>query len=153
MKQCRGMGSWERRGDRASGEGWTHTCTQWHFKKSPQGWLHPQMSDSLRPHGLYCPWNSPGKNTGVGSLSLLQGVFPTQGLNPRLLHCRRILDQLSHKGSPLTYSSSAPKYFVILMWIPLTYMYYLVVHLKILFATGILQRYCRFNSRLLQYLQ
>ena len=36
------------------------------------------MSDSLQPHGLYSPWNSPGQNTGVGSLSLLQGIFPTQ---------------------------------------------------------------------------
>ena len=58
------------------------------------------MSDSLQPHGLYSPWNSPGQNTGVGSLSLLQGIFPTQGLNPGLLHCRWILYQLSHKGSP-----------------------------------------------------
>ena len=41
------------------------------------------VSDSLRPHGLYSPWNSPGQNTGVGSLSLLQGIFPTQGSNPR----------------------------------------------------------------------
>ena len=40
------------------------------------------MSDSLWPHGLYSPWNSPGQNTGVSSLSLLQGIFPTQGLNP-----------------------------------------------------------------------
>ena len=45
------------------------------------------------------PWNSPGQNTGVGSLSLLQGIFPTQGSNPCLLHCRRILYQLSHKFS------------------------------------------------------
>ena len=37
------------------------------------------VSDSLRPHGLYSPWNSPGQNTRVGSLSLLQGIFPTQG--------------------------------------------------------------------------
>ena len=58
------------------------------------------MSDSLRPHGLYSPWNSPGRNTGVGSLSLLQGIFPAQGSNPGLLHCGRILYQLSHKGSP-----------------------------------------------------
>ena len=36
------------------------------------------VSDSLRPHGLYSPWNSPGQNSGVGSLSLLQGIFPTQ---------------------------------------------------------------------------
>ena len=42
-----------------------------------------------------CPWNSPGQNTGVGSLSLLQGIFPTQGSNPGLPHCRRILYQLS----------------------------------------------------------
>ena len=49
-----------------------------------------------------CPWNSLGQNTGVGSLSLLQGIFPTQGLSPGVLHCRRILYQLSHKGSPRT---------------------------------------------------
>ena len=60
------------------------------------------MSNSLWPHGLYSPWNSPGQNTGVGSLSLLQGIFPTQGSNPGLPHCRRILYQLSHKGSPWT---------------------------------------------------
>ena len=58
---------------------------------------HSVMSDSLRPHWLYSPWNSPGQNTGVGSLSLLQGIFQTQGSNPGLLHCRRILYQLSHK--------------------------------------------------------
>jgi len=58
------------------------------------------VSDSLQPHGLYSPWNSPGQNTGVGSLSLLQGIFPTQGLNPGLPHYRQILYQLSHQGSP-----------------------------------------------------
>ena len=57
------------------------------------------MSDFLWPHGLCSPWNSPGQNTGVGSLSLLQGIFPTQGSNPGLPHCRRILYQLSHQGS------------------------------------------------------
>ena len=41
------------------------------------------MSDSLQPHGLYSPWNSPGRNTGVGSLSLLQGNLPTPGVEPR----------------------------------------------------------------------
>ena len=61
---------------------------------------HSVVSDSLRPHVLYRPWSSPGQNTGVGSLSLLQRIFPTQGLNPGLLHCRLILYQLSHKGSP-----------------------------------------------------
>ena len=44
------------------------------------------MSHSLRPYGLYSPRNSPGQNTGVGSLSLLQGIFLTQGSNPGLLH-------------------------------------------------------------------
>ena len=58
------------------------------------------VSDSLQPRGLYSPWNSPGQNSGVGSLSLLQGIFPTQGSKQGLLHCRRILCQLSHKGSP-----------------------------------------------------
>ena len=59
---------------------------------------HSVVSESLRSHRLYSPWNSPGQNTGVGSLSLLQGIFPTQGLNSGLPHCRRILHQLSHKG-------------------------------------------------------
>ena len=58
------------------------------------------VSDSLRHHGLYSPWNSLGQNTGVGSLSLLQRIFPTHGSNPGLPHCRWILYQLSHKGSP-----------------------------------------------------
>ena len=56
--------------------------------------------DSLWPHGPYSPWNSPGQNTGVGSRSLLQGIFPTQGSNPGLPHCRRILYWLSHQESP-----------------------------------------------------
>ena len=56
---------------------------------------HSVMSNFLQPHGLYSPWNSPGKNTGVHSLSLLQGVFPTEGSNPGLPHCRPILYQLS----------------------------------------------------------
>ena len=55
---------------------------------------------TLKPHGLYSPWNSPGQNTGVGRLSLLQGIFPTRGSSPGLPHCRWILYQLSHKGSP-----------------------------------------------------
>ena len=61
---------------------------------------HIVLSDSLWPHGLYSPWNSLDQNTGVGSLSLLQGIFPTQGLNPSLPYCGQILYQLSHKGSP-----------------------------------------------------
>ena len=54
------------------------------------------LSDSLWPHGLQSPWNSPDQNTGVGSLSLLQGIFPTPGWNLGLPHCRHILYQLSH---------------------------------------------------------
>ena len=70
------------------------------------------VSNSLWLHGLYNPWSFPGQNTGVGSLSLLQGIFPTQGSNPGLPHCRQIIYQLSHKGSPrilewVTYASSS----------------------------------------------
>ena len=50
---------------------------------------------------LLCPWDSPGKNTGVGCHALLQGIFPTRGSNPSLPHRRRILYHLSHQGSPL----------------------------------------------------
>ena len=57
------------------------------------------MSYSLQPHGLYSPWNSLGQNTGVGSLSLPQGIFPIQRSNAGLLYCRQILYQLSHKRS------------------------------------------------------
>ena len=49
------------------------------------------------PMDLYSPWNSPGQNTGVGKHSLLQEIFPTQGSNPGLPHCRQILYQMSHK--------------------------------------------------------
>ena len=103
------------------------------------------LSDFLRPHGLYIPWNSPGQdtglgslsvlqdvpkpgieprspalqgdslpakpqgkasNTGVGSLFLLQWIFPTQESNRGLLHCRRILYQLSCQGTPIFIFSS-----------------------------------------------
>ena len=76
------------------------------------------VSDSSRPHRQYSPWNSPGQNTGVGILSLLQGIFPTHGSNPGLPHCRQILYQLSHQGSrkvlewvacPFSSGSSQPK--------------------------------------------
>ena len=63
------------------------------------------MPDSLRPHGLQltrllCPRDFPGNDTGMGCHFLLQGIFPTQGLNLGLLHCRQILYQLSYKGNP-----------------------------------------------------
>ena len=62
---------------------------KWKWKLLSCVWLSATLST----------WNSPGRNTGVGSLSLLQGIFPTQGSNPGLLHCR-ILYQLSYEGSP-----------------------------------------------------
>ena len=54
------------------------------------------LSDSLRAHGPYSPWDSPSQDTGVGGLFLLQGIFPIQGLTPRPSHGRH---KLSHKGS------------------------------------------------------
>ena len=84
-----------------------HSTWQWFsvscgkiFPVESQIESHSVVSDSLQPHGLYSPWNSSGQNTGVGSLSLLKGILPTQGLNPDLLHCRQIIYQLSHQGSP-----------------------------------------------------
>ena len=72
------------------------------FPPGPPGKpLTPRESHSVMSHSLHPMdrswWNCPGQNTGVGSLSLLQGIFPTQGWNPGLLHCRRILDQLSRQ--------------------------------------------------------
>ena len=75
-------------------------CFQCRGKKSES---FSVVSNSLRPHGLYSPWNSPGQNTGVGSLSFLQGIFLTQELNQGLLHCRRSLYQLSYQKSPYIY--------------------------------------------------
>ena len=86
--------------------GWHHRLNE-HVSES-----YSAVSKSLQTHGLYSPWNSPGQNTEVSSLSFLQGIFPTQGLNPGLPHCRWILYQLSHQGSPrilewVTYSFSS----------------------------------------------
>ena len=63
---------------------------------------------------LLCPWNCPGKNSGVGSHSLLQGIFPTQGSNLGLLHWRQILYHMSYQGNPYK-----GKYFMFLYWIPM----------------------------------
>ena len=76
--------------------GWSESCSV--------------MSDSLRPHGLFSPWNSLGQNTGVGSFSLLQAIFPTQGWNPGFPHCRQMLYQLSHKGSPFRKDAHSEKH-------------------------------------------
>ena len=66
-----------------------------HFQKNSESLS--VMSDSLRPHGLYSPWDSPGHITGVGSFSLIQRIFPTKGSNSGLLHCRWIIYQLNHR--------------------------------------------------------
>ena len=65
------------------------------------------VSDSLWSHGLYSSWNSPGQNIAVGSLSLLQGIFPIQGSNPGLLHCRWTLYQLGNELSVSECSDSS----------------------------------------------
>ena len=77
---------------------WQVTVFIWCYRSESES--SSVVSDSLQPHGLHSPWNSPGQNTEVGSLSLLQGIFPIQESNRGLLHCRRILYQLRHKGSP-----------------------------------------------------
>ena len=73
-------------------------CPSRHPPLGGESESHSGVSDSLRPHRLYCPCNSPGQNTRVGSLSLLQRIFPTQESTRGLLHCKRILYQLSYQG-------------------------------------------------------
>ena len=73
-------------------------------KGAPWWWWFSHSVVDCSPHGLQstrllCPWDFPGKNTSVGCHLLLQGIFLTQGLNPGVLHCRRILYQLIHQGS------------------------------------------------------
>ena len=98
-KGYKGMLFWLQFDQREQSLAWKFVITQ-NWSES-----HAVMSNSLRPDGLCSPWNSPDQNTGVGSPSLLQGIFPAQGLSPGLPHCRRILYQLSHQGSPITQSS------------------------------------------------
>ena len=79
-------------------------CLAWHMT-SPALSCAVLITQSLRPRGLQparllCPWDSPGKNTGVGCYALLQGIFLTQGSNPRLLCCRWTVYRLSHQGKP-----------------------------------------------------
>ena len=86
------------------------SCLQSFLAPSPLEWVsewsHLVVSGSLQPHGLtrfLCPWDVPGKNTGVGCHILLQEIFPTQGLNPGLPHCMQMFYHLSHQGSHLTW--------------------------------------------------
>ena len=62
-------------------------CMECSKRQSSESESCSVMSNPLRPRGLYSLWNSPGQNSGVGNLSLLQGIFPTEGSNPDLLHC------------------------------------------------------------------
>ena len=77
------------------------------YKNECESASHSVVFNSLRPHGLYSLRNSPVQNTGVGILSLLQGIFQTQGVNPGLLHCRQILYCLSHQASSTTREATA----------------------------------------------
>ena len=83
---------------------------------------HLVVSDFLWSHGLQpirllCPWDSPGKDSGVGCHFLLQGIFPTQGSSPGLLNCRQILYCLSHQGSPTQQMTN-------LIYAPLKFVFY-----------------------------
>ena len=69
-KECRSR-SWKRQGEGSD--------SPWSLERASKSESRSVVSDSLRPHVLYSPWNSPGQNTGGGSLSCLQGIFPTQG--------------------------------------------------------------------------
>ena len=78
-----------------------HACMRVTLSPSCLTLCHPMHCSPAR---LLCPWYSPGKNTALGCRALLQGIFPTQGSNLHLLHCRQILYHLSHQGSPLHHS-------------------------------------------------
>ena len=104
--RCKGWGDREsppRGGLRGRGGLVAMRSLPWYSDGSPVS--RSAMADSARPHGLQParllrPWGSPGKDTGVGCHALLQGIFPAQGSNPGLLHCRQILSCLSRQGSP-----------------------------------------------------
>ena len=85
---------------------WIYSCvhlldnTMWKCYFLSHVWLFATPQTILH----LCPQNLPGKNTGVGCHFNLQEIFPTQGLNPGLLHCRQMLYCLSHQGSPIMLS-------------------------------------------------
>ena len=121
--------------------------SKWYLKHVCVCVSHSVMFNSLRPHGLQptsllCPWDFPGKDTGVGFQFLLQGILPTQGSNPGLLHCRQILFQLSYKGSPQTprcsvisstHNTLISQHADLVLWVPSTWALFispLVIHEK-----------------------
>ena len=77
----------------------------------------------LEPARLLCPWNSPGKNTWVGCHFFLQGIFPTQGLNPGLLHCRQIIYWLSYKRSQISICPIFETFLFFLLFPSLEFLY------------------------------
>ena len=91
-------------------------CLAWQSIRQSES--HSAASNSLRPHGPYSPWNSPGQNTGVGSYFILQGIFLTQESNPGLLHCRWILYQMSHHSLLDLTSLSSPTCWLLLIHTP-----------------------------------
>ena len=83
--------------------------------------IHSVMPDSLRPHGLQptrllCPMDFPGKDTGTGCVFLLHGIFPTQGWNIDLLHCRQLLYHLSSEGNPKAWQSEVKCLVMLGLW-------------------------------------
>ena len=98
------------------------------------------------PLGQYSPWDSPRQNTGVGSLSILQGIFPTMELNSGFLHCRWILYQLSYEGSPYF----TVIYFIvdILTWFSLLLRHFLVLKMRVINLSFLnLENYTIFVNR------
>ena len=71
-----------------------------HLLRSFPEWMKVAQLCPTLCNSMVCPWISPGKNTGVGCHSPLQGIFLTQGSNPSLLHCRQILYHLSYREFP-----------------------------------------------------
>ena len=99
--------------DETRGVPWALTwCGEWVTVTSVLSVVSASVQHyGLQPARLLCPWDFSGKNTGVGCCALLQGIFPTQGSNPRLLcllYCRWILYLLSHLGSPLKLCTQGP---------------------------------------------
>ena len=74
------------------------TYIEWNESESVSRSIVSLRFHGLQPARLLCPWNSPGMNTEVGCCALLQGIFPTEGSNSGLLHCRQFLYHLSHQG-------------------------------------------------------
>ena len=92
------------------------------------------MHNSLWPHGLQfarllCPWNSPGKNTGMGCHFLLQGIFLTQGSNPGLLHCKQILYHLRYQGALIFKHLSYFNFDILIFW---KFCFYVIWNIHIL---------------------